>query len=510
MARNLSLRADEDRRMRQDADHRAYHQALAISQQSAAADQIRTSQLRARELAETRDMAEALKQSYLDKGKGRQRRSSAERREAEELAAVLALSLAETGRGDGWQSAEGFAGQGSHAVSGQAAASPPRRVTEGQRRMSAQRFYVANPDEPEPTLPAYEAITLAPLPANPNIIGPGQPAPSASSTSPAAGPSRSPPASTPYHSPVPATSGFGASQSSTYARPIEAAVFSDSPDNRSWGHGDDGAEDDGADPFDEARAAVGHLVRSPAGPRPKWARTDSEGQTESENEVEPDEGEHETPVVAPRLGAGSRMTGSSRETMDLWGLTHRDTLARRQNVQAHVQPQPILQSVAVATAEPHDDLETPVARVAPIDSDTAVAPADSLSPSLMVSPSPSSSIASTPQPSSPRLLDPTDVPNSGGLVDTSSIFPPEERVLEGVAWGFISAKQKAQHLPLEHAGAFPDVAQLSLVNDEYGSFVFEAPSWGRLLVYLCWFGNARLEGEFALYTPAVSTRQLTV
>ena len=500
-ARKLSLQTAEERRFRQEAEQRGYHQALAFSQQSAAADQIRVRQQQAREAAETRDMSEALRLSFLEKGKGRQRKSSAERREEEELAAVLALSTLDTGGrggGGGWESADGFGAEASHAVFNQAGTSPPRRVSDDpQRRVPEQRFYVANPDEPEPTPPAYEAVTLAPLPDNPTIIGPGRPVPSFGTSSPESGPSHPTTALISYTSP-------SLSNSGRYQHPIAAAMYSSSPDNRSWGHGDGGVADDEGDPFDEQTAAVGHLVRSPAGPRPEWARTDSDAQTESDGDGEVEDDEQGSPLEEARPAVVS-----PRETMDLFGLTHRDTLTRRhpQHQQQHTS-QPYSDVPSPALAEPiADQLETPTASNHPTHQTHQPAIATSIATSITIptatipplsatnSPSPSSSVISESQPRSPRLFDPSDVPNSGGLVDTSSAFPPEERVLDGVKWGFVSGTKKAQHLPLDHAGAFPDVAQLSRENDEYASFVFEAPSWGKLLIYLCWFGNARVEAS---------------
>lgn len=78
---------------------------------------------------------------------------------------------------------------------------------------------------------------------------------------------------------------------------------------------------------------------------------------------------------------------------------------------------------------------------------------------------------------------------AGLSVSPSAAAFGKRNALDGVAWGVGSSDL------LEEAGpAPPDVVELAS-EEGRESFAIEAPTWARLLVLLCWFGETRIQGE---------------
>jgi len=72
----------------------------------------------------------------------------------------------------------------------------------------------------------------------------------------------------------------------------------------------------------------------------------------------------------------------------------------------------------------------------------------------------------------------------------------KKTALDGASWGFVAGEPAhGQVHAAGHHGSLPEVVQLASQGEGCGCFVLEAPTWERLLVLLCWFGSATVQGE---------------
>ncbi|KAI5479704.1 hypothetical protein MNV49_002963 [Pseudohyphozyma bogoriensis] len=223
---------------------------------------------------------------------------------------------------------------------------------------------------------------------------------------------------------------------------------------------DEGVESDAEDPFDETRPEVSVV---------SWDSDEADGGSFREMLTPSEEGD---------------------EPRDLWESFHPKDQQSPDPARSISPPQPSRRP----PARPDSSSTS-----APILSPPLVSePEDLLSPAT----SSSSLLSASP---SPSTIDRRASPLFGGLVDVSSANAVAgELVTKGVTFGFVpatggSAGSIRERKPLEHGGAFPDVAQLSRLggpegdSQEYSSFAVEAQSWQSLLTYLMWHGNSHLE-----------------
>lgn len=478
-AQKASARAEEERQI-----------ALMMSY-SAEQDHIRAMRIAEEREAEERALRQVLLQSRRDKGKGRQQETDEERRQLE-LVMQLSLEEAARRRGSGQTSAEVFERLSRSGFVVEENQSEGRRRTPPRIQSSTSSARVShslfnNPSSPsvsspgpissrptpstQPDIhpdianppPAYE-YPVAPEPSpgleeeysRTVILGPGRPLsqdpnlPTASTSAQrAASPPLPPlPSSSPSRPSLSTRTSSYASQSSApgasafYSTAVAAATSSH-PRLRP--------------PFStttttESVSGSTILVNSPS---PVSAAVEAE-----------DPFDEQFAAVDPLPGdfaeEGGAANGDERAGKDLWELTHG---SRRSPASV------VSTDGAASTTEPFNErLLTPS--------------------TTMFDPNRSSTSLS---PSTTSFEDRRSSPLWGGLVDTSSANAiADETVLSGVKFGFVPVARRAQHPPLEHQGAFPDVAQLSRMggsegdSQEYTSFAVEASSWKTLLTYLMW------------------------
>ena len=477
-AQKASARAEEERQI-----------ALMMSY-SAEQDHIRARRLAEEREAEERALRQVLLQSRRDKGKGRQHEADEERRQLE-LVMQLSLEEAAQRRGSGETSAEVFERLSrSGFVVEEADGEVRRRPQSSTSDASVPRSVFGDPSSPSVTSPG--PISPRPTPSlshsdiHPDIAHP-PPAyeyPAAPEASPGIeeysrtvilGPGRT--LSQDPSIPVASTSAQRAS--SPPLTPLPSSLSSRPPISTRTSSYASHSSAPGASSFHSA--AVAAATSSLLLVRPPYSTTTTtesvSGSTILVNSPSPvsasieaeDPFDEQFAAVDPLPGDfeqdGGAANRDDRVVHDLWELTR----GSRRRPASVISTDGV--SISASTTEPFDDrLLTP-----------STATFDPNRSTISLSPSTTS------------FDDRRSSPLWGGLVDTSSANAiADETVLSGVKFGFVPVARRAQHPPLEHQGAFPDVAQLSRMggpegdSQEYTSFAVEAGSWKTLLTYLMW------------------------